>query len=117
MTENERVESVSHCRYVDEVIPLAPWIVTPEYMKKHNIDYVSHGEDLSVDENGEDVYKKLKEMDKFITIKRTEGISTSDIILRIIKDYESYVRRNLKRGYIFEDMNVGEALIKQIEQQ
>jgi choline-phosphate cytidylyltransferase len=37
MNERERVEAVSHCRYVDEVIPLAPWIITPDYMKKHQV--------------------------------------------------------------------------------
>jgi choline-phosphate cytidylyltransferase len=107
MNEHERVEAVSHCRYVDEVIPHAPWIITPEYMLKHKIDYVSHGEDLSVDENGNDVYQGIKDMGRFLVIKRTEGISTSDLILRIVKDYDKYVRRNLQRGYSFKEMNVG----------
>lgn len=106
MNEKERYEAVSHCRYVDEVITDAPWIVTPEFIEKHKIDYVVHGEDPCYDEYGNDVYKGVKDLGKFLTIKRTEGISTSDLIMRVVKEYDSYVRRNLKRGYTAKDLNI-----------
>eukprot|EP01080_Neovahlkampfia_damariscottae_P008999 gene8999-1098_t len=106
MNEDERVECVSHCRYVDEVVADAPWVLTQEFLDKHQIDYVTHGEDDSYDEEGNDVYRWVKDIGKFTTTKRTEGISTSDLILRIVRDYDTYIKRNLSRGYSTEDMNI-----------
>jgi hypothetical protein len=106
MDEKQRAESVRHCKWVDEVVEHPPWVVTAEFMQKHRIDYVAHGEDISLDADGNDAYKDIKAAGMYQVIKRTEGISTSDLILTIVRDYDTYVRRNLKRGYSAKDMNV-----------
>ena len=41
MTEDERYESLRHCKWVDEVIPDAPWVINQEFLDKHKIDYVA----------------------------------------------------------------------------
>lgn len=43
----------------------------------------------------------------FLETQRTVGISTSDIIVDIVKQYDEFVSRNLSRGYTKEQLNVG----------
>ncbi|MED6220566.1 T-complex protein 1 subunit beta [Stylosanthes scabra] len=108
MSDKERYESLRHCRWVDEVIPDAPWVLTQEFIDKHQIDYVAHDSLPYADTSGagKDVYEFVKSIGKFKETKRTDGISTSDIIMRIIKDYNQYVMRNLDRGYTRKDLGV-----------
>jgi len=116
MTEAERYESLRHCRWVDEVIPDAPWVITPEFIDKYQIDYVAHDALPYADASGagKDVYEYVKSIGKFKETKRTEGISTSDIIMRILKDYNQYVMRNLARGYTRKDLGVSYVKEKQL---
>ncbi|CAB78555.1 putative phosphocholine cytidylyltransferase [Arabidopsis thaliana] len=107
MTESERYESLRHCKWVDEVIPDAPWVLTTEFLDKHKIDYVAHDALPYADTSGagNDVYEFVKSIGKFKETKRTEGISTSDIIMRIVKDYNQYVLRNPGPRYSREELS------------
>lgn len=108
MNEAERYESLRHCKWVDEVIPDAPWVINQEFLYKHRIDYVAHDALPYADASGagNDVYEFVKAVGKFKETKRTDGISTSDIIMRIVKDYNQYVMRNLARGYTRKELNL-----------
>ncbi|XP_076435882.1 LOW QUALITY PROTEIN: choline-phosphate cytidylyltransferase A-like [Babylonia areolata] len=115
MNEFERYEAVRHCRYVDEVVTDAPWTVTMEYLKEHKIDFVAHDDLPYTTGSADDVYKFVKEQGMFLPTQRTEGISTTDVITRIIKDYDIYIRRNLARGYSHKDLNVSYMKAKRLK--
>ncbi|KAI5952073.1 PCT1 [Candida margitis] len=106
LTDKQRCETLKQCKWVDEVIPNAPWCVTPEFLQQHKIDYVAHDDLPYASSDSDDIYKPIKEEGKFLTTQRTKGISTSDIITKIIRDYDKYLMRNFARGATREDLNV-----------
>lgn len=106
LTGQERAETVRHCKWVDEVIPNCPWIVTKEFLAEHNIDYVAHDDEPYGADEGDDIYAPIKREGKFLVTERTEGVSTTGIITKIVKDYEKYIARQLKRGTSRQELNV-----------
>ena len=87
MTMKERVDTVSSCRYVDEVVPNAPLIIDQEWLNTHRIDLVVHGDDFS-EEMEQLCYKIPIDMGIFRLVSYTSEISTTDIIQRIKNIWE-----------------------------
>ena len=106
LTGAERAETVRHCKWVDEVLPNCPWIVTPEFLAEHKIDYVAHDDLPYGADEGDDIYAPIKKEGKFLVTQRTEGVSTTGIITKIVRDYEKYIARQLKRGTSRQELNV-----------
>lgn len=106
MADKERAESVRHCRWVDQVVENAPWVITEEFLREHRIDFVAQNETPYPGVGCSDVYQFVKERGVFRAIQRTDGISTSDLITRIVRDYDDYVLRNLERGITPSELNL-----------
>eukprot|EP00963_Diacronema_lutheri_P007138 scaffold626_cov337-Pavlova_lutheri.AAC.23 len=88
LTEEERLAMVRGVKWVDEVIPGVPYDVGEDFLEelfvKHRIDLVVHGDDPCLMPDGRDAYEAAKKAGKFRTIKRTEGVSTTDIVGRML---------------------------------
>ena len=83
LTMEERVACVAGCRYVDEVLPNAPWVTDRDWIEKHNIHLVVHGSDYS-QEDLKKTHAVVIEMGILRTVDYTPGISTTEIIRRIM---------------------------------
>lgn len=84
MNIHERKKAVETCQYVDKVLIDIPVPITKEFIQKHNITIVMHAHN----ESENNIYNKFYEipikMNIFKRLEYTEGISTSEILKRII---------------------------------
>lgn len=104
----DRAATLSHIKWIDQILAPCPWTVTREFVEEHGITYVVNSKDFK-DYADAETLKWLKESDKLIDVPKTPGISTSNIMLRILKNYELYIQRSLDRGVCREDLNLGYA--------
>lgn len=86
LTLNERVAIIKACRYVDEVIVAPPLTASEEWLKEHRIDVVVHGDDFNESLLREQ-YGPAIDMGIFKMVSYTKGISTTNIIQRIVDRY------------------------------
>ena len=89
LTMRERVDTVSSCRYVDEVISDAPLVVDLKWLNTHRIDLVVHGDDFS-EHMKQLCYKVPINLGILRLVSYTSRISTTEIIQRI----ERHIRKS-----------------------
>lgn len=89
MNHAERLEAVRHCRWVDEVVEDAPWVIDAAFIERHQIDYVAHDEEAYQSAGHHDVYQFAKDEGRFLPTRRTPGVSTSELIERMVKGYRN----------------------------
>ncbi|KAG6829880.1 hypothetical protein H0H92_003149 [Tricholoma furcatifolium] len=75
----ERCEAMRHCRWVDEVIADAPYVLDAEFIDRHRLDYVSIEEGTSVDPTCDKTrlkgYDAMKDLKIVIPTRKTCGLS------------------------------------------
>jgi len=84
MNQEERLAVVAGCKWVDEVTLDAPYQTSLATLEKHNIDFAVHGEDITTNPDGTDSYEEVKKAGKFKLIRRTQGVSTTDLVGRML---------------------------------
>ena len=73
-------------KWVDLVIPATPYCITEAFMNRlfndYGVDYIIHGDDPCILPDGSDAYALAKAAGRYKQIKRTEGVSSTDIVGR-----------------------------------
>ncbi|KAJ1500437.1 Ethanolamine-phosphate cytidylyltransferase [Coelomomyces lativittatus] len=84
MKEEERYEAVAACKWVDVVVPNAPYYTTLAMLNQYHCDFCVHGDDLTTLADGTDCYQEVKLAQRYKECKRTQGVSTTDLVGRML---------------------------------
>ena len=90
MHSAERYAHTAASRWCSHMIPDAPYVTEPRVLDSYGCKYVVHGDDITLDANGEDCYQEMKDLGRFKVVKRTAGVSTTDIIHRMLTGKYEY---------------------------
>ncbi|MFQ6651128.1 hypothetical protein Gotur_022588 [Gossypium turneri] len=132
LSMEERLALVSGLKWVDQVIANAPYAITEEFMNslfnEHKIDYIIHGDDPCLLPDGSDAYALAKIAGRYKQIKRTEGVSSTDIVGRILSSVndnkgvgdnnstlskvDSSKRRQLQRGQLSQFLPTSRRIVQ-----
>lgn len=82
--EQERYKMVKSIKWVDEVVENAPYVTTLETLDKYDCDFCAHGDDITLTAEGVDTYHIVKKNNKYREVKRTQGVSTTDLVGRML---------------------------------
>ncbi|XP_030372885.1 ethanolamine-phosphate cytidylyltransferase isoform X4 [Scaptodrosophila lebanonensis] len=83
-TEEERVKMVKGIKWVDEVVLGAPYVTTLEVLDQNNCDFCVHGDDITMTAEGLDTYHLVKSANRYKEVRRTAGVSTTDLVGRML---------------------------------
>lgn len=83
-TQEERYRMIQAIKWVDYIVPAAPYITTVETLDKYNCDFCVHGDDITLAADGTDTYQAVKDCNRYKECKRTAGISTTDLVGRML---------------------------------
>jgi ethanolamine-phosphate cytidylyltransferase len=89
------VAAVDACRWSTLSVPSAPYVTSLPWISHYGCQYVVHGDDITSDSNGEDCYRFVKAAGRFLVVKRTPGISTTDLVGRMLLCTRTHFIKNL----------------------
>ncbi|XP_037024592.1 ethanolamine-phosphate cytidylyltransferase isoform X2 [Bradysia coprophila] len=100
-TEQERYKMVRGIKWVDEVIENAPYVTTLDTLDEYNCDFCVHGDDLTMTADGVDTYHMVKTAKRYREVPRTAGISTTDLVGRMLLMTRNHFRQGTQE-YLIE---------------
>ena len=109
MNVHERAELARACKWCDEAAEGTPFSPTCETLDKYNCDYCSHGDDITFNSEGVSCLDNIIKANRLKVFKRTEGVSTTEIVGRLILGLEARIEKldktDPKNEEIIKDFN------------
>jgi ethanolamine-phosphate cytidylyltransferase len=75
-------------------------------MDKYNCDYCVHGDDITTMADGTDCYAEVKAAGRYVECKRTKGVSTTEMVGRMLLMSTDHLRRPSLSGDEVADQNL-----------
>ncbi|KAI3645405.1 hypothetical protein MP228_008333 [Amoeboaphelidium protococcarum] len=94
-TEEERYAVVRACKWVNEVVEDAPYFTSVKVMDQHHCQFCVHGDDITTTADGTDCYAEVKQLNRYQECKRTDGISTTELVGRMLLMTREHHQRDL----------------------
>lgn len=94
--EEERYRMVRAIKWVDEVVEAAPYVTTLETLDEYNCDFCVHGDDITMTADGTDTYHIVKDAGRYKECQRTQGVSTTDLVGRMLLMSKAHQQRGSK---------------------
>lgn len=73
------------------------------YITHYGCKYVVHGDDITSDSDGNDCYRFVKQAGRFKVVKRSPGISTTDLVGRMLLCTKTHFIHSLRRTLAGEE--------------
>jgi ethanolamine-phosphate cytidylyltransferase len=97
----DRCYMLSHCKYIDQFVGAVPYVVTIQTVHKYQCSKYLHGDETIITKNNENGI--TVPLDCYITYKVTEGISTSNLLLRLYQYTNKLpLSRNENTAYLMD---------------
>ena len=84
MDINERSSLAGSCKWIGDLALNTPYTPTIETLDTFKCDYLAHGDDIPTNELGNTIYDEIIAKKRLRVFRRTEGISTTVIIGRLL---------------------------------
>lgn len=107
MKEQERYDMVRACKWVDEVVEGAPYVTQLDVLDKYGCKMCGHGDDITTDADGNDTYQAIKDAGRYLEVKRTQGVSTTDLVGRMLLCQKSAQEKDEEKEPLVKEMASG----------
>lgn len=97
LTSCSRLAATDACRWVTKSVGHAPYVTSLPFISHYGCKYVVHGDDITSDSDGNDCYRFVKEAGRFKVVKRSPGISTTDLVGRMLLCTRTHFIKSLER--------------------
>merc|ERR1719510_2572540 len=74
----------------------APYVTTLETLDEYNCDFCVHGDDITMTADGTDTYHIVKDAGRYKECQRTQGVSTTDLVGRMLLMSKAHQQRGSK---------------------